>query len=399
VLEQRLNADATLRASSSRADGQSRLRVAVVRAGASELWSKEYALDGDTLPSLARTVAADAAAALRLRVRPGAPSAGHQASFTAYDAYQRGRALWEQRTPAALMRSLEFFKRAAELDPAYAEPWAGMADAYIALGVPAFGPLSPIEARRHSKDAALQALKIDPDLVEAHTSLAFAAYLHDWDWTAAEKGFKRALSLNPQYAVAHHWYADFLTALGRFAEADAEIRRALELEPLSIIIHRDVAWHLFFQRRYADAVSHLRETLRLDPAYVPARTLLGRALVEQGEYAEALRELNEAASGRPTPALESFVAYAQARAGNKRAAEEWLAGIRRAPNAVYVSPYYLGLVRLALGERGAALDEFERAYREQDTTIVNLKADPRLDPLRQEPRYQHLIEVLRFPAR
>ena len=395
---QRMGTDAILRGVASRIDGSTRVHVTIVRAGASPLWSQDYMLDNAALPSLARTIAQEMASTLRVRVRPGAPAPGHQANYRAYDAYQRGRVLWEQRTPTDLMRSLEFFKRAVALDPAYAAPWAGMADGYIALGVPAFGPLSPMEARRLAKEAALEALKLDPNLVEAHTSLAFAAYLHDWDWIAAERGFKTALTLNPQYALAHHWYADYLTAMGRSDEALEEIQRARDLEPLSLIIHRDVGWHLFFQRKYSEAVVHLRETLKLDPAYTAARTLLARALAEQGEYGEALRELELAATGQPSNALDSFVAYVQARSGNRSAAERWLSRVRQEANTGYVSPYCLGLVHVALGDRPSALDEFERGYREQDTTIVNLKADPRLDSLRQEPRYQHLLALLRFPT-
>jgi serine/threonine-protein kinase len=396
ALERRVGTDALVRGAALRVDGSDHVRVSVVRAGSSELWAQVYALD-ERLPTLARRVANEIAANLAAHLRAGAPAV-HQPNYAAYDAYQRGRVLWEQRDPAQLERSLKYFERAAALDAAYAQPWAGMADAYISLGVPAFGPLAPMEARRLAKEAALKALSIDPNLVEAHASLAFSAFFHDWDWGTAERRFKEALALNPQYAPAHHWYADYLNAMQRHAEAMTEIERARVLEPMSSIIHRDVAWHLFFQKKYAEAADHLRETLRLDPDYAAARTLLGRALAEQGDYDGALEELRRAATKSPSVAIDSFIAYVEARKGNRAGARRWLRAIEQNPRGTYVSPYYVALVHLALGDRASALDALERGYREQDTTMVNVKADPRMEPLREDARYKRLIGRMRFPV-
>jgi tetratricopeptide (TPR) repeat protein len=340
-------------------------------------------------------IAADLAAAIGAVPRAGAPAAPRHTNYAAYDAYQRGRGLWEQRTPASLMRSLDYFKLAATLDPKYAEPWAGMADAYIALGVPAFGPLAPLDARRLAKEAALNALERDPDLAEAHTSLAFAAYFQDWDWAAAETRFKKAIALNPQYALAHHWYADYLLAMGRPGEAMQEIQRAQELEPLSLPVHRDIAWHLFFQRRYDEAIAQLEETLRMDPAYAPAHTLLARALAEQGRYAEGLEHLRRAAPSVPAKTYLSFAAYVQALSGDRAAAEQSLREIDASEG--YVPPYYLALVYTALGQNDRAVRELQRAVREQDATVVNLKIDPRFDRIRSTPGFQALLRALRFP--
>ena len=397
TLHRRLGTDAILRGESSVADGKARLQVSLVRAGARGVWTATYDLDRGTLPSLARTIAQEIAAALRVGVRSGAPAPEHQTNYRAYDAYQRGRVLWEQRDPSSLERSVEYFKQAASLDPAYAQAWAGLADAYIAMGVPAFGSLTPLETRRLAKESALKAIELDPNLVEAHTSLAFTAYLHDWDWPTAERRFREALSLNPQHAAAHHWYADFLTAMGRPAEAQQEIDRARALEPMSLIIHRDVAWHLFFQKKYAEAAAHLRETLRLDPEYVAARTLLARSLAELGDHDGAIQALRRASRSSPGSAIDSFLAYVEALKGNAAPAQRWLSSLDRAPDASYVSPYYVALVQLALGDRQASLEALERGYREQDTTMVNLRSDPRLETLRSEPRFQRLLVLMRFP--
>jgi Tfp pilus assembly protein PilF len=321
------------------------------------------------------------------------------AHFPAYDAYQRGRALWEQRGPDALNRSLEHFQRAAKLDPTYAAPWAGMADVYISQGVSAFGPLSPIDARRLAKEAASRALELDPDLPEAHTSLAFAAFFHDWDWERAEKLFKKAIALNEQYALAHHWYANHLNAMGRQDEAIAEILRARALEPLSIIIDRDVAWHLFFQQRYDEAIAHLEQTLVRDATFAPARTLLARALAERGRYAEALEHLRAAAPAMTRGVNLSFVAYVQARSGDLQQADATMAEVQRLRSHENIPPYYDALVHTAAGRPGKALDALERAHREQDSTMVSLMIDPRLKALHGEPRYQELVTRMRFGER
>jgi len=319
--------------------------------------------------------------------------------FAAYDAYQRGRALWEQRTPDSLKRSLEYFQEAAKLDPTYAAPWAGMADVYISQGVSAFGPLSPIDARRLVKEAATHALELDPNLAEAHTSLAFAAFFHDWDWAGAEARFKKAIELNDQYAVAHQWYANQLNAMGRQDEATAEIKRAQELEPLSIIIDRDVAWHLFFQRKYDEAAAHLEQTLVRDSTYAPARSLLARALAESGRYDEAIEHLRLAAPGMSRGVNLSFVAYVQAKSGDTRAADATLAQIEKLRSAESIPVYYDALVYAAEGRSRKALDALERAYREQDSTLVSLMIDPRFDRLRGESRYQDLVKRMHFPER
>ncbi|MEP6916900.1 MAG: protein kinase [Acidobacteriota bacterium] len=372
--------------------------IAVVRAGGQSLWSHEYDLYDSSVPAVARQIAGDVAHAIGAAQRPGAPSPLQVTTYRAYEAYQRGRVYAEERDEASLNRAIASFKEAASLDPGYAEPWAGMADAYTALGVAAFGGLTPLEARRLAKEAVLNALDRNPELAEAHTSLAFQTYFHDWNWAGADARFKKAISLNPQYSVAHHWYADYLTAMGRYDAAWTEIQRAKELEPLSISIDRDVAWHLFFQRRYADAVTHLEATLRLDAHNASAHTLLARALAELGRYPEALDHLREAAPFMSSPGVNlSFVAYVKAKSGDRVGAEAALAQIQEHASDWHVPPYYAALVYTAEGRTGPALDALETAYREQDPTLVNVRSDPRLESLHGDPRFIALIARMRFP--
>lgn len=393
-----IGAGALIHGVGRRADDRLVVRVAVDERGGDEWWSREYNVAEEGLPALARRIAGDVADALGVLPRPGAPTPAHQTNYRAYDAYLRGRAEAEKRSPAALMRSLSYFDQAAALDPDYAEPHAGKADTYIALGVPAFGRLSPLESRRLARASALKALELNPDLVEAHTSLAFTAFVHDWDWPEAQARFDRALSINPQYAAAHHWYAELLNEMGRFDEALAEIRVAQALDPMSILINRDIAWHYFCQARYSEAVAQLRQTLTMYPDYAPALTLLARSLAGLGQYTEALEELERARPRVPLVSYLGFRGAIEAAAGRRGQARRTLAELRELSQDDYVPPYALALIYTALGQIDAALTQLEEGYRQQDTTMVSVNIDPRFEPLRKEPRFKALMAKMRFPS-
>jgi tetratricopeptide (TPR) repeat protein len=396
-LDIQVNADAVVH-TALKAGDRTVVNVAVRRAGGSSFFGREYDVYNAALPTVARTIASDLAGAIGALPRAGAPSPARPPNYAAYEAYQRGRVYAEERSETALNRALASFDEASRLDPGYAEPWAGKADVYIAMGVPAFGPLPPLEARRLAKESLLKALELNPDLVEAHTSLAFTSFLHDWNWEAAQERFNRALTLNPQYALAHHWYAEYLNEMSRFDEALVEIRIAQQLNPLSLLIHRDVAWHYFCQGRYEEAIAQLRGTLALDPEYAAAITLLARSLAATGQYTEALSELAKTRGRISEVSYLSFRGHIEAAAGQRRQAERTLADLR-APRREYVPPYYLALIYTALGRTPEALSELERAYLEQDSTLVSVNIDRRFEPLYDEPRFKELIKKMKFKPR
>ena len=396
-LDSRLGADVILAADARREGVTTRLRVTVRRAATAPFWIEDYDVEDSRLPSIARTIAQGVAEAIGARVRAGAPAPSHQTNYRAYDAYHHGRVLSEQRNPTALTRSLEYFTEASKLDPAYAEPWAGMADTFIALGVPPFGDLRPMEARRRAKAAALKALDLNPNLAEAHTSLAWGAALYDWDWPAAEARFAHAIRLNPQYALAHHWYAMFLTDMGRFDEARTELQQAQALEPLSLLIHRDFGWIDFYAGQYDAAIAQLRETLTRDRQYSTAITLLARALAAKGQSTAGLAELERARPDLTPASYLSFRGYIEAAGGDPRA-RETLAELRVEAEREYVTPYYFALIHAALGDRENAIAELQRAHGEQDSTLGSVNVDPRFSSIRSDPRFQALIAAMRFPA-
>ena len=396
-IDGRLASDAILSADARSGPAETTLHVAVRRAKAAPFWSHDYAVPDAELPAIARTVAGDVARAVGSSLRAEAPPPFHQTNYRAYDAYERGRILAERRTEADLMRSLEYFTEATKLDSAYAEPWAGMADAYSSLGVPPFGDLRPMDARRLAKEAALKALALNPNLAEAHTSLAWSAELYDWDWTAAESRFKQAIALNPQYALAHHWYAMYLTDMGRFDEARGELQVAQSLDPLSLLIHRDFGWIEFCRPNYPDAIARLRETLSRDPKYTAAITLLARSLAGNRQYNEALAEVERARTDISNGSYLSYRAYIEAAAGDPHA-RATLTELRSVAQHEYVTPYYFALIYTALGQTDNAVAELERAHNEQDATLGSVNVDPRFEPIRSDPRFQAIIRAMRFPT-
>jgi serine/threonine protein kinase/tetratricopeptide (TPR) repeat protein len=309
----------------------------------------------------------------------------------AYQSYLKGRFFWNKWTPEGMRVSLGFYEQAIRIDPRYALAWAGLADSHAVLGN--IKAVPPAEAFPRAKAAALKALEIDPDLAEAHASLGFVRRFFDWDWPAAERSFARALRLNPAYATAHRWYAQFLAGSGRHAEAVREAELALELEPLSIIIYTAVGDVLFYARRFDEAIGYYRRALELDPEFLPGHSDLARALEHSGRIEEAIagyeRAIRLAQGENADPSAGLANAYAVA--GRRTEALAVLEELKSRRAAQYVSPWALASIYARLGEDETALDWLDRAYAEHDSTLVWVKVHPRFDRLRDHPRYQDLL--------
>ena len=188
----------------------------------------------------------------------------HTENTEAHQLCLKGRHFWERRTAGSVEKAIRCFQQALEKDPRHAKAYAGLADCYAILSQ--YSRLPPAETMPKARAAALEALRIDESLAEAHTTLALVRMLYDWDWRGAQAEFRAALALNPYYATAHHWHGMWLVAGGRFDEAIAELERAQELEPLSVAINTDLALVLYLARRYEDAVAQYRAAIDLDAA-------------------------------------------------------------------------------------------------------------------------------------
>jgi tetratricopeptide (TPR) repeat protein len=268
-----------------------------------------------------------------------------------------------------------------------------LADAYVLE--PAYSMAPSAQAMPPAKAAARKALELDPTLGEAHASLAMALFIGELDFAGSAAEFERAIALNPNYATAHHWFANTtLPALRQWDRMVAEGKRALELDPLSLIINADFGANFMVARRYPEAIAALQKTLQLDPRFPYAHTLLGQTLQCSGDLKGATAEYAKAVELDPDDTgYRSYLAQAYAR-GNRRAeAEKILADLTTIAQTRYVGPYSFALIHLGLGDKEKATERLEQAYRERIGTDVGfIQVDPMLGDLRGYPRFEALVQ-------
>jgi serine/threonine protein kinase/tetratricopeptide (TPR) repeat protein len=306
-------------------------------------------------------------------------------NMEAYNFYLQGRYFWNKRTEEDVKKSVDYFKKAIERDPEFALAYAGLADCYIIYGSWAW--LSPNESFPESKKAATKALEIDPLLAEAHNALAFDIFAYDWDCKDAEKGFKRALELNPNYAVGRQFYSEYLGAMGRFDEALTEIRRAQELDPLSLMISAVAGKIYFFAGKYDQAVEQLQKTLETDPDFRPAHVYLGDLYLRTGEYIKALSEL-KIVDDRPR------IGIAYAMMDKTADAYQVLKELVEQSQHKYISKISLAAIYFALKENDQGERWLEKAYEERDYTLSQIKVSTQFDSVRSTPRFVALLKKM-----
>jgi DNA-binding winged helix-turn-helix (wHTH) protein/tetratricopeptide (TPR) repeat protein len=314
----------------------------------------------------------------------------------AYHRYLEGRYHWNKRTEESLNKGIECFKSAIAEDPDYALPYAGLSDCFTKLGDAGVTAMTPREAFSLARTAALKALEIDESLAEVYASLGHVD-MHQLQWPDAERDLKRAIELNPNYATAHHWYAYYLAFHGRFDEALTRIEAAIRIDPLSLPIADSVGEFLYFARRNEEAIDQFRKVLDMDPNFLASRINLGRTYEQIGMFGRAETEFITA---RQITA-ESIDALAglgrtYALSGNRTAALDVLAQLAELAGRRYVSPYDLGLLHAALGQSDLAFASLNKASDECAEWIIYTNVDPRLDPLREDPRFGDLHGRLGF---
>jgi eukaryotic-like serine/threonine-protein kinase len=387
-----LNVDAIVEGSVMRAGERVRITAQLIEAASDRhLWAESYEGDLRDVLSLQSEVARAVAREIRIKVTQEERSRLERTRLVnpeAHEAFLKGRFHWNKRTLDGLNTSIEYFKRAIEIDPANAAAYCGLADAYGILGNNQFLPAR--DSYPHAKAAALSAVQIDDSLAEAHASLAFLMMNYDWNWAGAEREFQRAFELNPNYATAHQWYAFYLVGMGRYADAVVEINRARQLDPLSPRINSNVGLIFYYARDYDQAVRELQKAIELDP--VGSRWFLGWAYGQKRMYKEAIAlsvERNQLLQGTGTSLAD--LAYAYAAAAKQAEARQTLEKIRKQSRETYIPPDAIALVHVALGEKEQALALLEKGFAERNVLFYWLKADPRFDPLRSEPRFQELL--------
>lgn len=323
----------------------------------------------------------------------------HTEDTEAYQLYLRGRYFWNKRTGEGLEKALEYFRQAIERDPTYALAYAGLSDCFNLLGL--YSGVAPRESMPKAKAAARRALQIDGSLAEAHTSLAYAKLYYDWDWNGAERAFQKALHLNPNYATAHHWYHEFLTAMGRFEEQRSEVLQARDLDPLSVIIDTEIGWGLYYARQNEEAIRELRKTLEIDPNFPVTHLILGLAYLQTGMSESAVTEIESSLAllgDKPFPLGLGLLGNAYAASGRGSDARQLLARLTDLSSQRYVSGYHHALIHTGLGENDQAFDQLRRACEERYDRLIYLKVEPLFDLLRPDPRFEQLLHFVGLNA-
>lgn len=359
------------------------------------LWAREYDRELSHLlilqSEIAQAVAAEIQVALGTEKRAAVarPAVLSPREYEAYDLYLKGRYFWNKRTSPGFKQGLEYFRQAIAKDPDYARAHAGIADSYAMMGSYYVAPQNELMPK--ARAAAIRALQIDDGLAEAHTSLALIAENFDWDWQTAEKEYRRAIELDPNYATAHQWYAEFLAFQGRFDEAFAESERARLLDPLSMIIAADHAAILYYSRQYDRAIAEARGIIAMDPAVTRAHGIFVSACGTSGHFAEAFADVDHSMVA-DAPWTRATKAYLYARAGQTQRARSILDKLQASEkNQRFSLPPMMSTAYASMADKGDALAWLGEAYAQHSNVLTTLKVDPAFDPLRGDPRFQVLL--------
>jgi TolB-like protein/DNA-binding winged helix-turn-helix (wHTH) protein/Tfp pilus assembly protein PilF len=387
-----------LEGSVRRESGKVRITAQLVQVkDQTHMWAREYDRDLSSLLKLENEIANEVAQEIRLTLVKNRAPRGEQTlspdEYAAYDAYLRGRYFWNKRTDEGFRLAIKAFEEAIAKNPNYARAYVGLADSYALISGYDLAPKN--ETIPQARAAVEKALALDDSLAEAHASKALIAQNYDWDWQRAETEYRKAIDLDPNYATARHWYAEFLTVHGRFPEALEEIERARLLDPRSLIIAADRGAILYCTRRYSEATQQLREVLEMEPNF-PRAHIVVFAYVEQGMTQDALRDVAEWQKFQDGPFTWMLFAYVHGRAGHKSEARRFLRKLELEKSKRYVDSSKLAVAYLGVGNNKESLKWLEKGFSERSTAMVWLKVDPAYDPLRSEPRFQALLRNVGF---
>jgi len=363
------------------------------------LWGATFTRRADAMLSSEDELASTIASAVTLKLTgaaaPTATGSGAAANPDARQAYLTGRFYWNQRSQSYLQRAVSYFEQAIAIDKHYAPAYVGLADSYDLMSL---GALPAQEAFQRAKFAAKQALAIDPSAAEAYNALAMATYRQDWDFAAAERDFKKAIELDPNDAVAHQWYGEFLGDLRRFDQSIAELKRAKELDPLSPMVGCDLADGYLHAGRGAEAEAELRRIIDLYPDFVPGHGYLGSVLIEEAKFDQARSEaqIYRQKTGDETM-IESVEIHRMAATGKLEEARAEVRRLLGAKSGAGLSAYQRAGLYSATGQSQAAYAALEDAYRERSWWLVTMLVDPGLAGIRDQPRFQDVARRVGLP--
>jgi TolB-like protein/DNA-binding winged helix-turn-helix (wHTH) protein/Tfp pilus assembly protein PilF len=381
-----------------RAGGRVRIDAQLIDPGTrAVLWANSYERDAQNAlvleSELAEAIAGEIQVSItaedreRLRERPVKPEA--------LDAYLRGRYFWNRRTEEGLRRAVKYFQQAIAIDASYAPAYSGLADSYSLLGSIGTDGMAPNEAMPLAKAAAQKAIELDPNLGDAHASLAYVELSYDWDLPAAGREFSRALALNPNSATGRHWYSHYFMAAGDLPKASEQMRQALQLEPLSPSINIGVGWCLYYSRQYDQAIERFRAVTEMDPSLPLAHETLGMAYQQKGQLDEAIEEFKRAAAfSDNSPASVTSLASAYAAMGKTAEAKQELARLREMARTRYVPAFYFATIHNAMGDLPGTFEWGWKAVGERCDYLIYLRVEPRVGKLAMNPEFMRGMAAL-----
>jgi len=395
-----LNVGSVLEGSIRKVGNKIRINVQFVDTSNEEpQWAEDYDREIQDVLEIQSDIAHKVAEALQEHVLGGIQRSETVKSTKnpdAYINYLHGRQHWNKRTEEDLKKAVEFFERALKIDEGYAMAYTGLADSYAIMAFLEF--MAPHYAYPKARVAAEKALSLDPQLAEAHTSLGLIKFQYDWDWDGAEKELKEAININPSYAPAHHFYADYLKAMGRFDEALSEIEKAQDLDPLSLAISTGVGHVLYLSRQYDEAIEQYQRAVDLDPNFMITHVWFGRPYLEKGMYEEAIAELETAVrlSGESTLAL-AMLGHGLASAGRGDEAVQILDKLKERSKRQYVPSYWIAVIYNGFEDKEQVLHWMIKAYEERSSWLVWSNVEPRFAWLRKDPDAADLLKAMKFP--
>jgi TolB-like protein/Tfp pilus assembly protein PilF len=366
------------------------------------IWSQAFERTISDVFTLQEEISQAIVRGLRLRIGSGAGGSLVQpatALVEAYTLYLRGRYFANKRTPDSLRLAIEYFEQAIELDSEYALAHAGIGECYTLLGFEEFGNLPPCEAMPRAEQSLERALAIESGLAEGHHWRGAVAFLFEYDWPKAEAALVRATELKPTYSLAHTWYAVFLSAMGRHEEALARIHHAEQLDPLAITIHTVVGHTYYLARRFDEALQRYLATAEMDPDNLRLNAWMARVYYVTGQLEHGLRTLDAAMSrvGRPASLLVEQARFfaALGRVEEANLVIEELEGLRRGG---FIPPLFTASIHRALGNHEQVFSRLDEALHQRSGHLPFLSVEPAWDPMRDDPRFQALVERLGLPA-
>ena len=365
----------------------------------SQLWGGQYDRKPGDIFAIQDEISGEISEKLRLKLTRAEKkrlTKRETVDAEAYRLYLKGRHHWNKWTEEGFYKAIEYFQEAVEKDPSYALAYTGVADSYVLLGWNSYLP--PKDAFPKAKRAAMGALRLDPDLGEAHTSEAAVLWLHDWRWPEAGSEFRRSLALSPSHPTASHWYAEHLMTMGRHAEAIEQMKKSQELDPLSLIISVAIGWAFYMGRKYDEAIEQFRRTVELDPNYPVTYWILGLVLRKMGRYEMAIAEGEKGVNlSGGSPLMKAALAQTLATAGASERALQILDELIELAKQKYVASHFFAGIHIGLGEQDRAMEYLEKSYEEHSHWLMYLHMDPGMDSLRSYQRFQDLLRWVGLP--